>query len=173
MSPLSFLRRSTSAMAGPEHPAISPMPLLPVGGAGRPATGAALEPARPLLPSTPPPALTAEIRFAESLDEFQALVRRHQADRIYLDVLDWGRPVHGPASASYCVILSASKGAADILALLPWQAEKNGGSVPDVLTYRNVLRSRFLFLGYSVSDGLASARLARHLPAGAPPAASA
>lgn len=32
------------------------------------------------------------------------------------------------------------------------------------MSYLDVLRSRFLFLGYSTSDGLASARLADSLP---------
>lgn len=149
------------------------MPLRPVPGPGRAMPETVPHPTPPAPPAGSRPPFTAELRLAESLDEFQALIRRHQADRIYLDVLECSQPDPGPAVAPFCVLLSASKGGTDILARLPWQAGKNGGAVPDVQTFRNVLRSRFLFLGYSVSDGLASARLARHLPASAPPAATA
>lgn len=153
MLPLpSFLRRSLPGMAGPEHPSASSLQLFSV----VPPTGAP----KPTASSRSP---LGELRTAESLDEFHALVRRYQVDRIYLDLLDLPRTGGGARSASCHVILSASKGRVDLLARLLWPNEKGSASPVDSVTYRNVLRSRFLFLGYSVSEGLASARLARHL----------
>lgn len=146
----SLFRRSTPGVTGSEHPAAS--------GVGLFAMMAA-----PAQPGSNSP--LGELRLAESLDEFHALVRRHQIDRIYLDLLDLARGTGGTGTPACHVILSASKGGVDLLARLPGPNEKSAHGAPSVdpVTYRNVLRSRFLFLGYSVSEGLASARLARHL----------
>ncbi|HYC72256.1 MAG TPA: hypothetical protein VEB66_13665 [Opitutaceae bacterium] len=153
MLPLpSFLRRSTPGVTGSEHPSASSLQMFSVvAGPVAPATAAGN--------SRPP---LGDLRLAESLDEFHALVRRHQVDRVYVDLLDLSV---ADGMAACHVILSASKGGVDLLARLPWPGDKTASGVApvDPVTYRNVLRSRFLFLGYSVSDGLASARLARHL----------
>lgn len=149
----SFLRRSTPGVTGSEHPDAPGLKLFSVvSGAGTGAKPAGVS--RPQL---------SELRVAESLEEFHALVRRHQVDRIYLDLLEVPKSRRSPSSPACHVILSASKGGADILARLPWPNDKGSTSPVDPVTYRNALRSRFLFLGYSVSEGLASARLARHL----------
>lgn len=158
---LPLFRRPEPAMTGPEHPPVAAASLLPVS----PGPAHVEAPAAPAPPPATPASgsrspIAAELRIAESLDEFQALVRRHQVDRIYLDLLELS-PAAG--ADAFCVILSASKGGTDILARLNWLPEKHRAAT-DAQTFRNVLRSRFLFLGYSVSDGLASARLARHLP---------
>lgn len=104
--------------------------------------------------------------IAESLEEFHNLVRKFHVDRIYLDLLEVPSSDVEPARRRYCVLLSASKSGTDVLARLAFMQDKHpdGTSAGDAQTYLNVLRSRFLFLGYSTSDGLASARLARELP---------
>ena len=110
-----------------------------------------------------------EISVAANLDEFQKLLRQHQVDRVYLDLLQCASP--GSAGPQLQVVLSASRGGHDLVACLPWNRLGAPGSTPpsEMDTYRNVLRSRFLFLGYAVSDGLASVRLAHHLHAVASP----
>lgn len=153
MLPLpSFLRRSVTGMAGREHPSASSLQLFSV-----------VPPAGAPKPVSSPRSPLGELHTAGSLDEFHTLVRRHQVDRIYLDLLDLPAAGRVPDGATCHVILSASKGGVDLLARLPWPNDKGSASPVDPVTYRNVLRSRFLFLGYSVSEGLASARLSRHL----------
>lgn len=106
-----------------------------------------------------------EISIAANLEEFQKLLRQHQIDRVYLDLLQCA-PL-APDKPQLQVVLSASRGGHDLVACLPWNRLGAPGSTPpsEMETYRSVLRSRFLFLGYAVSDGLASVRLAHHLHA--------
>jgi len=106
-----------------------------------------------------------EISIAANLEEFQKLLRRHQVDRVYLDLLQCTTAAN--AEPQLQVVLSASRGGHDLVACLPWNRLGAPGSTPpsEIDTYKNVLRSRFLFLGYAVSDGLASVRLAHHLHA--------
>jgi hypothetical protein len=119
----------------------------------------------------PPAPGAGEVHTTESLDQFHTLVRQHRADRIYLDLLELTPDPARPQNANYCVLLSASRRGTDILARLTYKGEKDAGRASSrkaAQTYLDVLRSRFLFLGYATSDGLASARLARELPAPPP-----
>jgi hypothetical protein len=166
MLSLSMFKRTSPAMSGVEHsePAeLHLFPPFPVAQDARPAVTPA--PSKPH--STPPAAGSNEVCLAETLEQFQALVRRHHVDRIYLDLLEFSSAngaQHG--GARYCVLLSASRGGADILARLVYNGDRSAthqSGQAEAQTYLNVLRSRFLFLGYSTSDGLASARLAREI----------
>ncbi len=175
MFSLSIFKRTSPVLSGPGQALSAGMKVLP----SAPATDKSSVSAPPSTTadgSVPPAPGAGELHITESLDHFHTLVRRHRADRIYLDLLELA-PAGSPAEKpGYCVLLSASRSGTDMLARLTYRGEKDAGranSHKAAQTYLNVLRSRFLFLGYSTSDGLASARLARDLlsPPEIPPAA--
>jgi hypothetical protein len=109
--------------------------------------------------------LPKQVERAVSLEDFHRLVRQHQADRIYLDVLDHPPDPDTGELAALHVVLSALRSHVCILATLPIPADQGGGSTDpeNAISYLGVLRSRFLFLCYATCPGLASVRLAREL----------
>ncbi len=165
MLSLPIFKRTPPTLSGPEQALPGGMGLFPTLPLAAKVSSTAPMPA-PLSNSAAPMPGTGELHITESLDQFHTLVRQHRGDRVYLDLLELTPDDSEPQSASYYVLLSASRQGTDILARLTYQGEKGAGranSLKAAQTYLNVLRSRFLFLGYAVSDGLASARLAREL----------
>jgi hypothetical protein len=161
---LTFLRTHSlnwaGAGAGP-----GPSPSLPSGALRPGSVAMAAEGRRSAVNTGSRSPAGGEINIATNLDEFQKLLRQHQVDRVYLDLLQCSPQAGGEPQLQ--VVMSASRGGHDLVACLPWNRLGASNSTPpsEMDTYRNVLRSRFLFLGYAVSDGLASVRLAHHLHA--------
>ncbi len=172
MLSLPIFKRSSPTMSGPKQALSGGISLFPAMPAAAKLSSTAPMPTPQGNPVAPAPG-TGELHITESLDRFHTLVRQFRADRVYLDLLELTPDDAERQSASYYVLLSASRHGTDMLARLTYQGEKDAGranSLKAVQTYLNVLRSRFLFLGYAISDGLASARLARELQT--PPAQS-
>lgn len=105
----------------------------------------------------------------ESLDQFQQLLRRFRLQRVHLDLLEIAPADQRAGQATFTVVLSATKGDAAAVALLPFLGGKgpeHPATEREARSYLDVLQSRFLFLGYATSVGLALPNLANALPAG-------
>jgi hypothetical protein len=172
MFSLPIFKRSSPAMPGSEQTLSGEMSLFPALPVAARLSSAAPMPVHATGPAAPLPG-AGELHITGSLDRFHTLVRQYRADRVYLDLLELTSNDADQQDASYYVLLSASRHGTDILARLTYQGERGTGrahSLKSAQTYLNVLRSRFLFLGYATSDGLASARLARELQSPPPQA---